>query len=94
MTHFRLGTCAKLATLSLLFVAILLTHASERVNRVHVIRVPGDAKVVKAQLGADGTLHLLHDRSGLRCGWQISSALPRGNRQRAGYVHRVVGPRR
>jgi len=43
------------------FTAVVAAQASERVNRVNVIRVPGDAKVVKAQLGADGTLHLLLD---------------------------------
>jgi len=40
---------------------VVAGHASERANRVNVIRVPGDDKVVKAQLGADGTLHLLLD---------------------------------
>ena len=50
-----------LALLSLFFMKVVAGHASERANRVSVIRVPGDVKVVKAQLGADGTIHLLLD---------------------------------
>ena len=33
-------------------------------NRVNVIRVPGASKVVNAQRGADGTIHLLFDAEG------------------------------
>ena len=36
-------------------------HAGEVTNRVSAIRVPGVMKVVKAQSGADGTIHLLFD---------------------------------
>jgi len=32
--------------------------ASDAASRVKVIRVPGDAKVVKAKLGADGVIHV------------------------------------
>jgi len=61
MTHFHRSLFVWVALLTLSFIAFAAGHASERVNRVNVIRVPGDAKVVKAQLGADGTLHLLLD---------------------------------
>src|SRR5207247_10722523 len=47
--------------LCLTFVGMSAGIAGERVNRVNVIRVPGDSKVVKAQLGADGAIHLLLD---------------------------------
>jgi hypothetical protein len=61
MTHFHRSLFVRLALLSLSIIVPVAGHASERVNRVNVIRVPGDANVVKAQLGADGTLHLLLD---------------------------------
>jgi len=61
MTHFRQSHLVPLALLSLFFLKVVAGHASERANRVNVIRVPGDVKVVKAQLGADGTIHLLLD---------------------------------
>ena len=61
MTQFHRSLLVSFALLSLSFMAVVAAQASERVNRVNVIRVPGDAKVVKAQLGADGTLHLLLD---------------------------------
>src|SRR6266567_371272 len=38
-----------------------LAHASDVANRVSVIRVPGASNVIKAQSGADGTIHLLFD---------------------------------
>lgn len=37
------------------------TAAVEPADRVRLIRVPGVAKVVKAQRGADGTIHVLFD---------------------------------
>ena len=40
------------------------TAAEELANRVRTIRVSGVAKVVKAQRGADGTIHLLFDAEG------------------------------
>lgn len=40
---------------------VTAVDAGERSNRVNVIRVPGDAKSVKAQIGADGTIHVLLD---------------------------------
>jgi len=61
MTQFHRSLLVSFALLSLSFMAVVAAQASERVNRVNVIRVPGDAKVVKAQLGADGTIHLLLD---------------------------------
>src|SRR6266571_1589276 len=61
MTHFNRSLFVRFALLGLSFIAVVAGHAIERVNRVNVIRVPGDANVVKAQLGADGTLHLLLD---------------------------------
>jgi hypothetical protein len=50
-----------LAILGLAFIIGLAVDASEAASRVKVIRVPGDAKVVKAKLGADGTIHVLLD---------------------------------
>lgn len=41
----------------------LVAHASDAVNRVTAIRVPGALKVIKAQCGADGAIHLLLDGS-------------------------------
>ncbi len=38
-----------------------VTHASDVANRVSVIRVPGVSNIIKAQSGADGTIHLLFD---------------------------------
>src|SRR6266545_2162909 len=61
MTHFHRSLRFRLSLLSLSLIALAAGHANERVNRVTVIRVPGDANVVKAQLGADGTIHLLLD---------------------------------
>jgi len=61
MTSFQRNLCVRFALLSLTFVGVAAGHAGERVNRVNVIRVPGDSKVVKAQLGADGAIHLLLD---------------------------------
>jgi len=57
--HFHRSVCAGLAALGFFFIPAVESHASE--GRVNVIRVPGDAQVVKAQLGADGTIHVLHD---------------------------------
>src|SRR2546425_5930644 len=61
MIHINRSHFVRFALLSLSFMTFVAGYASERVNRVNVIRVPGDAKVVKAQLGADGTIHLLLD---------------------------------
>src|SRR5437870_5355021 len=61
MTSFQRNLCVRFALLSLTFVGVTAGHAGERVNRVNVIRVPGNAKAVKAQLGADGAIHLLLD---------------------------------
>ena len=61
MSHFHGSLLVRFALLTLSVMAVVADHASEHVNRVNVIRVPGNAKVVKAQLGAEGTLHLLLD---------------------------------
>lgn len=61
MTHIDRHTCARFATLGLLLVAMLTGHAREQTNRVSAIRVPVEGKVLDAQLGADGTIHLLLD---------------------------------
>src|SRR6266516_6593483 len=61
MTQFHRNLLVSFALLSLSFTGFVAAQASERANRVNVIRVPGDAKVVKAQLGAEGTIHLLLD---------------------------------
>src|SRR6266436_4918061 len=64
MIHLQRSHFVRFALLSLSFVTVVAGHASERANRVNVIRVPGDDKVVKAQLGPDGTIHLLLDAEG------------------------------
>src|SRR6266540_5881037 len=61
MTSFHRNLCVRFALLSLSVMAAAAGHARERANRVDVIHVPGGFKVVKAQLGADGTIHLLLD---------------------------------
>jgi hypothetical protein len=52
---------ARMGSISLLLGAVLVSHASEPPNRVSVIRVPAAGQAFKAQLGADGTIHLLVD---------------------------------
>src|SRR5947207_2855917 len=42
-------------------ISLAAMHASEVTSQVNVIHVPGAAKVVKAKLGADGTIHVLLD---------------------------------
>src|SRR6266498_4302324 len=61
MTSCHRNLCVRFALLSLSVMAAAAGHARERVSRVSMIHVPGGFKVVKAQLGADGTLHLLLD---------------------------------
>src|SRR5213592_1579816 len=61
MTRFHRSLLVRFALLSLSCMTVVAGRASERADRVNVTRVPGDAKVVKAQLGADGTIHLLLD---------------------------------
>lgn len=51
----------RLIALGLFFVWMVAAHAGELASRVSAIRVPGAAKVMKAQLGAEGTIHLLCD---------------------------------
>src|SRR5947208_7968136 len=61
MTHFQRSLVVRFAVLSLSCMTVVAGRASERADRVNVIRMPGNAKVVKAQLGADGAIHLLLD---------------------------------
>src|SRR6266511_914396 len=61
MTSFHRNLCVRFALLSLSVMAAAAGHARERVSRVSMIHVPGGFKVVKAQLGADGAIHLLLD---------------------------------
>ncbi len=62
ITQLRRGMSARLATLSLSFLVVFTGHTREHdTNRVHAIRVPVDGKALKAELGADGTIHLLLD---------------------------------
>src|SRR5438552_17410244 len=58
ITHSYRSHFVRFALLSLSFMMVVAGHSSERANRVNVIRAPGDAKVVKAQLGADRAIHL------------------------------------
>lgn len=50
-----------LAALAGLLAASAVGNGSERANRVSAIRVPAVGNVLKAQLGADGAIHLLLD---------------------------------
>src|SRR5262245_1912263 len=50
-----------LALIALTALFLLVAHADESTNRVSPIRVPGASKVIKAQSGTDGTIHLLFD---------------------------------
>ena len=61
MIHLNRSHCARLALLSLSFVMLVAGYASEGAGRVRVVRVPGDAKVVKAKIGTDGTIHVMLD---------------------------------
>jgi len=61
MTRLHRSHFVGCALLILPFITVVAGHSSERADRVNVIRVPGNAKVVKAQLGADGAIHLVLD---------------------------------
>src|SRR5438552_8149045 len=61
MTSFHRNLCVRLALLNLSVMAAAAGYAREHVSRVNVIHVPGGFKAVKAQLGADGTIHPLLD---------------------------------
>src|SRR5438552_17897520 len=61
MTSFHRNLCVRLALLNLSVMAAAAGHSREHVSRVNVTHVPGGFKVVKAQLGADGAIHLLLD---------------------------------
>ena len=60
-TTFRPGACVWLATLGLSFTATFTSPAGERTDRVTPIRLSTAGQAVKAQVGADGTIHLLLD---------------------------------
>ena len=64
MTTFRPGACVWLAALGFSFAATFTSPAGERTDRVTPISVPTAGQAVKAQLGADGTIHLLLDSAG------------------------------
>jgi hypothetical protein len=53
--------CIRLIALNLSLAGMLMIHAGEVTNRVNTIRVPGASKVLKAERGVDGTIHLLLD---------------------------------
>jgi hypothetical protein len=55
----RRNVCVKLIAPSLSLMWILVSHADETTSRVNTIRVPAAGYVMKAQLGTDGTIHLL-----------------------------------
>lgn len=57
----RYRPSARVGFISLLLVVAFVSHASERTNRVSVIRSLAAGQMLKAQLGADGTIHLLLD---------------------------------
>jgi hypothetical protein len=57
--HFR--PSLRLGFISLWLGAVVISPASESANRVSVIRVPVAGQALKAQLGTDGTIHLLLD---------------------------------
>jgi len=59
MNHCLRNKSATLATLSLSFFATFASQAGEGANRVSAVGVSAASRVVKAQLGADGTIHLL-----------------------------------
>src|SRR5262245_37734482 len=60
-TRFAQELCLSFAALGLAFSGTFSVEASDTANRVKTIRVPGDARVVKAKLGADGVIHVLLD---------------------------------
>ena len=55
----RKNVCITLIETSLLFMWTFANHADETANRVNAVRVPVAGQVMKAQLGTDGTIHLL-----------------------------------
>ena len=59
MLHLR----GCLTALSVLF-CLAASHAGESADRVSTARVPGGAMAMKAQAGADGTIHLLCNTAG------------------------------
>lgn len=65
ISQLRHGANALLGTLSLSFLMVFTSHTCGiETNRVRAIRAPVDGKALKAQLGADGAIHLLLDAPG------------------------------
>src|ERR1043166_1375880 len=58
-TLFSQGLCLSFAALGLAFSGAFSVDAADAAVRVKAVHIPGDAKVAKAQLGADGTIHVL-----------------------------------
>jgi hypothetical protein len=57
----RSSVASALAALALFFAFVVTLPAADEMGRVSRIRVPGALKVIKAQLGANGTIHVLAD---------------------------------
>jgi hypothetical protein len=62
-TKFPCAVFAGFAFLALFVLSLVTTQASDKVSRVAVIRVPTAGQVLKAQLDANNTIHLLIDSS-------------------------------
>src|SRR5215471_2253746 len=58
---FKIGNGTALAVGLYLILCFCSSHGSEAGPRVKVVRIPGVVKVVKAQIGGDGTIHVLLD---------------------------------
>ncbi|HSI11311.1 MAG TPA: hypothetical protein VK961_04675 [Chthoniobacter sp.] len=54
-------TLAALATLS---ITSVLSQAADSQERVQVVRIPGASNLMKAQVGADGAIHVVYDAAG------------------------------
>jgi hypothetical protein len=61
MTHFHRKLPVALLFLGATFIAFPNGVAGEQASRIKTVRVPGDAKVVKAQIDRSGTIHVLLD---------------------------------
>lgn len=61
MTHFHRQFSVAFLFLGATFIAITNGLSAEQANRIKTVRVPGDAKVVKAQIDRSGTIHVLLD---------------------------------
>ena len=61
MTHFHRKFSVALVSLSVFCGIVGDGLAGEQKDRIKTIRVPGDSKVMKAQIDGIGTIHLLLD---------------------------------